>query len=109
MRGNADVLPGLSSSIRPFAYHSPTRHRSVGDVGAPALTYCDRAEATANAITGLFARAADLAKLDDKLDAEGDLREASAHWLRHEMLTALVNHTGDLKIGQDHAGHENIA
>jgi integrase/recombinase XerD len=66
-------------------------------------------EATANAITGLFAKAADLAIADGNVDAEGDLREASAHWLRHEMLTSLVNHTGDLKLGQDHAGHENIA
>ncbi len=38
------------------------------------------------------------------------MREASAHWLRHEMLTALVNNSGgDLKVAQDHAGHENIA
>lgn len=67
-------------------------------------------EATANAITALFAQAADLAKADDNLNAEGDLREASAHWLRHEMLTALVNNSGgDLKAAQDHAGHENIA
>ncbi len=67
-------------------------------------------EATANAITALFAQAADLAKADENLNAEGDLREPSAHWLRHEMLTALVNNSGgDLKAAQDHAGHENIA
>jgi integrase/recombinase XerD len=76
------------------------RRRSPTGIGA---------EATANAITALFAQAADLAKIDGNLNAEGDLREASAHWLRHEMITALVNHTGDLKIGQDHAGHENVA
>ncbi|MFC0134316.1 tyrosine-type recombinase/integrase, partial [Massilia eurypsychrophila] len=67
------------------------------------------AEATANTITGLFTQAADLAAIEGKLDAEGALRKASAHWLRHEMLTSLVNHTGDLKLGQDHAGHENIS
>lgn len=38
------------------------------------------------------------------------MREASAHWLRHEMLTALANNNGgDRKAAQDHAGHENIA
>lgn len=66
-------------------------------------------EATANAITGLFAKAAEIAGVEGKPDAQADLREASAHWLRHEMLTALVNHTGDLKLGQDHAGHNSIA
>lgn len=76
------------------------RRRSPTGIGA---------EATANVITGLFAQAADLAKADRNLDAHGDLLEASAHWLRHEMLTAIVNHTGDLKMGQNHAGHSDIA
>lgn len=67
------------------------------------------AEATANAVTGLFGKAAALAEMAGDLDARGDLLAATAHWLRHEMLTALVNHTGDLKLGQAHAGHESVA
>lgn len=66
-------------------------------------------EATANAVTNLFQKASVLAHANGNRNAEGDLQEASAHWLRHEMLTTIVNHSGDLKMGQAHAGHESIA
>lgn len=66
------------------------------------------AEATGNAITELFMIAADVAHQAGDHEAEADLQSASAHWLRHEMITALVDHAG-LKIGQDQGGHDNIA
>lgn len=94
-------LPALTHQRDPMPLVLSVRRRQPTGISA---------EATANAITALFAAAADLARSDGNLNAEGDLREASAHWLRHEMLTALVNNTGgDLKAAQDHAGHENIA
>jgi site-specific recombinase XerD len=37
------------------------------------------------------------------------LRQASAHWLRHSMLTNHANNGVQLKTLQDTAGHANIA
>ena len=66
-------------------------------------------EATADAITNLFGQAAALARADRNLQAEKMLKEASAHWLRHELITGLVNFTKDVTIGRDQARHASIA
>ena len=66
-------------------------------------------EATADAITNLFGQAAGLARADRNIQAAETLEEASAHWLRHELITDLVNFTGDVTIGRDQAGHASIA
>lgn len=108
----AELLDCYQAYRKAFGLAAPTHKHDamplVLSLRRSALTGV-KAEATANVITGLFAQAAVLAKADGNLDAHGDLLEASAHWLRHEMLTAIVNHTGDLKMGQNHAGHADIA
>jgi integrase/recombinase XerD len=42
-------------------------------------------------------------------DLAASLRHASAHWLRHSMLTNHANNGVQLKTLQDTAGHANIA
>jgi site-specific recombinase XerD len=66
-------------------------------------------EAAANAIKSLFAAAAALAEGDGDRDSAGALRNASAHWLRHTMLTKHANNGVALKTLQDTAGHASLA
>jgi integrase/recombinase XerD len=66
-------------------------------------------EAASNAIKGLFAHASDLADGDGDGDSAGALRNASAHWLRHTMLTTHANNGVALKTLQDTAGHASLS
>jgi site-specific recombinase XerD len=50
-----------------------------------------------------------VASLRGDTDAAATLRQASAHWLRHSMLTNHANNGVQLKTLQDTAGHANIA
>ena len=66
-------------------------------------------EAAANAVKALFAAAADLAHAQGDRDAAAALRAASAHWLRHTMLTTHANNGVALKTLQDTAGHASLS
>ena len=66
-------------------------------------------EAASNAMKSLFAAAAILADAAGDLDSASSLRQASAHWLRHTMLTMHANNEVSLKALQDTAGHANIS
>lgn len=66
-------------------------------------------EAAAEAIKAVFADAADAAAAQGDADTAATLRLASAHWLRHSMLTDHANNGVQLKTLQDTAGHASIA
>ena len=66
-------------------------------------------EAASEAIKGVFAEAAQAAARAGQDDIAASLRHASAHWLRHSMLTNHANNGVQLKTLQDTAGHANIA
>lgn len=66
-------------------------------------------EAASEAIKALFADAARAADARGDQDTAATLRHASAHWLRHSMLTNHANNGVQLKTLQDTAGHANIA
>ncbi|NIA54185.1 tyrosine-type recombinase/integrase [Massilia sp. TW-1] len=66
-------------------------------------------EAAAEAIKAIFADAAAVAATRGDADTAATLRQASAHWLRHSMLTNHANNGVQLKTLQDTAGHANIA
>lgn len=66
-------------------------------------------EAAANAMKSLFSAAAVLAEAAAEPDSASALRQASAHWLRHTMLTMHANNDVSLKALQDTAGHANIS
>jgi site-specific recombinase XerD len=66
-------------------------------------------EAAAEAIKAIFADAAGVADGRGDVDTAATLRQASAHWLRHSMLTNHANNGVQLKTLQDTAGHANIA
>jgi len=66
-------------------------------------------EAASEAIKGVFAEAAEAAARAGNADIAASLRHASAHWLRHSMLTNHANNGVQLKTLQDTAGHANIA
>jgi integrase/recombinase XerD len=66
-------------------------------------------EAASEAIKAIFADAADVADGRGDFDTAATLRQASAHWLRHSMLTNHANNGVQLKTLQDTAGHANIA
>jgi site-specific recombinase XerD len=66
-------------------------------------------EAASDALKAIFAAAAaDADKLGDA-DMAATLRQASAHWLRHSMLTNHANNGVQLKTLQETAGHASIA
>lgn len=71
----------------------------------PAVT----GEAASNALKRLFWAGADLAQERGDLDAAAALRNASAHWLRHTMLTTHANNGLALKTLQDTAGHASLS
>jgi site-specific recombinase XerD len=66
-------------------------------------------EAASEAIKAIFADAAGVADGRGDADTAATLRQASAHWLRHSMLTNHANNGVQLKTLQDTAGHANIA
>jgi site-specific recombinase XerD len=66
-------------------------------------------EAASEAIKAVFADAAEVADARGDADTAATLRQASAHWLRHSMLTNHANNGVQLKTLQDTAGHANIA
>jgi site-specific recombinase XerD len=66
-------------------------------------------EAASEAIKGIFLDAARAADARGDQDTAATLRQASAHWLRHSMLTNHANNGVQLKTLQDTAGHANIA
>jgi site-specific recombinase XerD len=66
-------------------------------------------EAASEAIKAVFADAARAADAKGDQDTAATLRLASAHWLRHSMLTNHANNGVQLKTLQDTAGHANIA
>lgn len=66
-------------------------------------------EAASNAMKSLFAAAGVLAETDGDHDSASALHQASAHWLRHTMLTTHANNDVSLKTLQDTAGHANIS
>ncbi|MES2830623.1 MAG: site-specific integrase [Pseudomonadota bacterium] len=66
-------------------------------------------EAVSKTLKSLFARAAEMAENAGQADCAAALRNASAHWLRHTMLTTHANNDVSLKVLQDTAGHANIS
>ena len=66
-------------------------------------------EAASDAIKAIFAEAALAADAGGHADLAASLRHASAHWLRHSMLTNHANNGVQLKTLQDTAGHASIA
>ncbi|QJE02303.1 tyrosine-type recombinase/integrase [Massilia forsythiae] len=66
-------------------------------------------EAASEAIKAVFADAALAADAQGDGDTAATLRHASAHWLRHSMLTNHANNGVQLKTLQDTAGHASIA
>ncbi|MGV7206323.1 tyrosine-type recombinase/integrase [Oxalobacteraceae bacterium A2-2] len=66
-------------------------------------------EAASDAVKAIFAAAADAAAALGDIDMAATLRQASAHWLRHSMLTNHANNGVQLKTLQETAGHANIA
>lgn len=65
-------------------------------------------EAASDAMKAVFADAAVAADLQGDADSASALRQASAHWLRHSMLTNHANNGVQLKTLQDTAGHASI-
>jgi integrase/recombinase XerD len=66
-------------------------------------------EAASDALKAVFAAAALAAAAQGDSDTAAVLRQASAHWLRHSMLTNHANNGVQLKTLQETAGHASIA
>ncbi|WP_202424161.1 tyrosine-type recombinase/integrase [Duganella lactea] len=66
-------------------------------------------EAASDALKAIFAAAAITADGLGDADMAATLRQASAHWLRHSMLTNHANNGVQLKTLQETAGHASIA
>lgn len=66
-------------------------------------------EAASDALKSIFAEAASAADCMGDADTAATLRQASAHWLRHSMLTNHANNGVQLKTLQETAGHASIA
>ena len=66
-------------------------------------------EAASDALKAIFAAAASAADAFGDADMAATLRQASAHWLRHSMLTNHANNGVQLKTLQETAGHASIA
>ena len=66
-------------------------------------------EAASDALKAIFAAAASAAGSLGDADMAATLRQASAHWLRHSMLTNHANNGVQLKTLQETAGHASIA
>ncbi|WBR99977.1 tyrosine-type recombinase/integrase [Pseudoduganella sp. SL102] len=66
-------------------------------------------EAASEALKAVFTAAASAAAARGDSDSAAQLRQASAHWLRHSMLTNHANNGVQLKTLQETAGHASIA
>lgn len=66
-------------------------------------------EAASDALKAIFAASAQAADALGDADMAATLRQASAHWLRHSMLTNHANNGVQLKTLQETAGHASIA
>lgn len=109
------VPPDMLDAFRRYraAYGLPP-HAARGDAtpmvlssrGAQLQRVTD--EAAADAMKAVFADAAVAAGVLGDLDSANALRQASAHWLRHSMLTNHANNGVQLKTLQDTAGHASI-
>jgi site-specific recombinase XerD len=66
-------------------------------------------EAASDALKTIFAAAGSAADAMGDADMAVTLRQASAHWLRHSMLTNHANNGVQLKTLQETAGHASIA
>ncbi|MYM22210.1 tyrosine-type recombinase/integrase [Duganella sp. FT135W] len=66
-------------------------------------------EAASDALKAIFAETASAADVMGNFDMAATLRAASAHWLRHSMLTNHANNGVQLKTLQETAGHASIA
>jgi site-specific recombinase XerD len=66
-------------------------------------------EAASDALKAIFAAAAVTADGLGDADMAATFRQASAHWLRHSMLTNHANNGVQLKTLQETAGHASIA
>jgi integrase/recombinase XerD len=109
------VPPDMLEAFRRYrvAYGLPP-HTSRGDTtpmvlssrGVQLLRVTD--EAASDAMKAVFADAAVAAGALGDHDSAAALRQASAHWLRHSMLTNHANNGVQLKTLQDTAGHASI-
>ncbi len=110
------VPPSLLDAFRSYRAHYGLLPRTERDDPTP-LVLATRGtvhegvsdEAVSKAIKSLFGRAAVIAAANEEADAATALRNASAHWLRHTMLTTHANNDVSLKVLQDTAGHANIS
>ncbi|WP_211441200.1 tyrosine-type recombinase/integrase [Collimonas humicola] len=110
------VAPDMLAAFREYrtAFGLPA-HAARDDATPLALSSRGQApvpitgEAAANAMKSLFSAAAVLAEAAGEPDSASALRQASAHWLRHTMLTMHANNDVSLKALQDTAGHANIS
>ncbi|CAN7333989.1 tyrosine-type recombinase/integrase [Pseudoduganella sp. LjRoot289] len=93
------MLPQTSRADR-----MPLVLSSRGSVGARLTD-----EAASNALKAVFSAAGGAAAALGDIDMAATLRQASAHWLRHSMLTNHANNGVQLKTLQDTAGHASIA
>lgn len=110
------VAPAMLAAFRDYRMAFGLSAHAQRDESAPlVLSTRGRAlvsitdEAASNAMKSLFADAGALAEADGDMDSASTLRQASAHWLRHTMLTTHANNDVSLKALQDTAGHANIS
>ncbi|MES2264928.1 MAG: tyrosine-type recombinase/integrase [Pseudomonadota bacterium] len=93
--------------LLPHANRSDTTPLVLSSRGQALTRITD--EAASDALKAVFAAAADAADARGDSDTATNLRQASAHWLRHSMLTNHANNGVQLKTLQETAGHANIA
>ena len=93
--------------LLPHAPRSDSTPLVLSSRGAALARITD--EAASDALKAIFAAAATAAGNLGDADMAATLRQASAHWLRHSMLTNHANNGVQLKTLQETAGHASIA
>ncbi|KQQ45048.1 integrase [Duganella sp. Leaf126] len=93
--------------LLPHAIRSDTTPLVLSSRGDTLVRITD--EAASDALKAIFAAAAGAADAFGDADMAATLRQASAHWLRHSMLTNHANNGVQLKTLQETAGHASIA
>lgn len=93
--------------LLPHAVRSDSTPLVLSSRGSALVRITD--EAASDALKAIFAAAARAADRLGDADMAGTLRQASAHWLRHSMLTNHANNGVQLKTLQETAGHASIA
>ncbi|WP_154378676.1 tyrosine-type recombinase/integrase [Duganella guangzhouensis] len=93
--------------LLPHAVRSDHTPLVLSSRGAALVRITD--EAASDALKAIFAAAASAAAGMGDVDMAATLRQASAHWLRHSMLTNHANNGVQLKTLQETAGHASIA